>query len=123
MKLAAIRWLALLGLAALCAGCFGFLGGGPKMHAAVLVSNDLVPPARMTIELRKDGKKKATLGDVSPGDTRTLTYSSGDLSGSYQLVARQVSGAALTSRNFALFDNARIRWELRGNDLSVLQGQ
>jgi hypothetical protein len=112
-----------LGLAGLGAGCFGIFsrGGGAEPTASVRVLNDVSPPATLTIELRVEGKNTATLGTVEPGQDRVLSYSSSSLQGPYQLVAHQPSGAAVVSREFTLFNGARVQWQVRGNTLSVLQ--
>ena len=113
--------LVVAGMAGLSAGCFGLLGGGPEYAATVVVRNDVEPPAALTIVLTQNGDDRATLGTVEAGRERTLRYTSGEIQGSYQLVARQTSGAGVTSRTFTLFDGARVRWDVRENSLSVSQ--
>lgn len=104
------------------AGCLGFLGGGePEMDATVVVRNDVDPPTTMSIDVRKVGDDTETIGTVSAGQERSMTYRSNDLQGTYQLIARQSSGAAVTSRQFTLFENARVSWQIRSNTLTVTQ--
>lgn len=103
-------------------GCFGIFGSrGPEENAVVTVLNDLDPPGAMTIELRRDGDDHSTLGSVPGGAERALTYTSRDLQGAYQLVARLPSGAALVSREFTLFAGAHVRWQMRTNSVTVSQ--
>ncbi|MBR9988163.1 MAG: hypothetical protein KFH98_00320 [Gemmatimonadetes bacterium] len=119
-----IRFALVLGLAGVTAGCFGFLGGGePETTATVLVLNDLNPPSVLTIEMRRSGDDTETLGTVPAGEERTLTYSSSELQGNYQLIARQSSGASVTSRDFTLFAGARVQWQVGSNTLSVVESR
>lgn len=124
MKLRIIRLAIMVGLAGMTAGCFGFLGGGgPETTATVVVNNDVDPPTALTIELRRSGGDTERLGTVPAGEERTMSYSSSDLQGSYQLVALQSSGAAVTSREFTLFEDAQVRWQLRTNTLTVTESR
>lgn len=117
-----MRLLLVLGFAGLSAGCFGFLGGGgPESSATLVVRNDMDPPTAYTIELRRVGGDTETLGQVAAGQERSMTFSSEDLQGTYQLIARQSSGAAVTSREFTLFADARVEWQVRSNVLTVAQ--
>jgi hypothetical protein len=116
------RLLFVLGLAGLTAGCFGFLGGGgPEYTATVVVRNDIDPPRSLSIDLRQVGGDTETLGTVASGEERTMDFTSDDLQGTYQLIARQTSGAAVTSREFTLFPNARVQWQLRANAITVTE--
>lgn len=124
MALRMFKLLLVLGIAGLSAGCMGILGGGssgPEYSASVVVRNDFDPPTNFTIELRRMGDDSKTLGTVAPGDTRPMNYTSKDLQGTYQLIARQSSGAAVTSREFTLFADARVEWQIRSNVLTVSQ--
>lgn len=122
MKTRMVRTLIAFGLAGISAGCFGlFGGGGPEYTATVVVRNDLDPPSVLTILLTQDEDDRETLGTVTPGQESSLSYTSSELQGSYQLVARQSSGASVTSREFTLFDGALVRWQVRSNTLSVSQ--
>lgn len=124
MKLHIVKLIFVLGLAGLSAGCFGILGGGvPQSSATVVVRNDITPPTSLTIVLRQDGRDRETLGTLAPGEERTFTYSSSSLQGNYQLLARQSSGAAVTSRDFTLFADARVHWQVGANALSVVEGR
>lgn len=123
MALRMVRLLLVLGIAGLSAGCFGILGGnsGPEYSSSVVVRNDFDPPTNFTIELRRVGDDTKTLGSVAAGDERVLNYTSKDLQGTYQLIARQSSGAAVQSREFTLFADARVEWQIRSNNLAVSQ--
>lgn len=121
MTIRTVRLLIALGLGGLSAGCFGFLGGGPESSATVVVRNDVDPPTAYTIQLRRMDGDTETLGTVAAGDERVMTFSSGDLQGTYQLIARQSSGAAVTSREFTLFADARVQWQVGTNVLTVAQ--
>lgn len=122
MKMRMARMLIVLGLVTISAGCFGlFGGGGPEYSATVVVRNDMEPQTELTIVLRQDGDDRETLGTIAAGQERSLSYTSRDLQGSYQLIARQTSGAAVTSRQFTLFDGAQVSWQIRSNTLSVSQ--
>ena len=124
MKLHMVRLIFVLGLAVLSAGCFGILGGGePQSRATIVVRNDISPPTTLTIVIRQAGSDKETLGTLAPEEERTFTYSSGSLQGNYQLVARQSSGAAATSREFTLFTDARVHWQVGPNSLSVVEAR
>ncbi|HSK21283.1 MAG TPA: hypothetical protein VK912_19160 [Longimicrobiales bacterium] len=124
MKLRPLILVSTLVLTTLTTGCFGLFGsGGPEESAIVTVLNDLDPPNTMTIELRRDGDDEGTLGTVPGGAERALTYESRNLQGAYQLVARQPSGAAVVSREFTLFADARVRWQLRTNSVTVSQAR
>jgi hypothetical protein len=117
-----LRLLLVLGLAEATAGCFGLLGGGgPESSATLVVRNDVDPPTAYTIELRRSGGDTETLGPVAAGEERSLSFSSDKLQGTYQLIARQSSGAAVTSREFTLFADARGEWQVRSNVLTVAQ--
>jgi hypothetical protein len=122
MKMRTARMLIVLGLTGIFAGCFGMFGArGPEYTATVVVRNDVDPPTVMTIVLRQDGNDRETLGSIEAGQERSLSYTSRNLQGSYQLIARQSSGAAMTSREFTLFDGARVHWQIRSNTLTVTQ--
>ena len=124
MKLQIVRMIFVLGLAVLSGGCFGIFGGGdPQSRATVMVRNDISPPTSLTIVIRQADSDQETLGTLAPGDERTFTYSSESLQGTYQLVARQSSGAAVTSREFTLFTNARVNWQVGPNSLSVVEAR
>lgn len=124
MKLHIVKFIFVLGLVGLSAGCVGMLGGGgPESSATVVVRNDISPPASLTIVLRQGGSDRETLGTLAPGEERTFTYSSGSLQGNYQLMARQSSGASVTSRDFTLFADARVHWQVGANSLSVVEGR
>ena len=118
-----IRFALVLFVAGMTTGCFGILGGGggPELSATVLVRNDIDPPSALRIELRRVGADTETLGNVGPGEERTLNYSSSELQGTYQLVGRQNNGAAVTSREFTLFSGAQVQWQIRTNTLNVIQ--
>ncbi len=122
MKMRLARFLIVLALAFSSTGCLG-LGGesGPEYTATVLVRNDVDPPTTLTIVLRQDEDDRETLGSIPSGEERSLNFTSRELQGSYQLVARQTSGAAVTSRAFILFDGAQVSWQVRSNTLSVSQ--
>lgn len=124
MKLRPLAFAITLVLTILTAGCFGLFGsGGPEETATITVLNDLAPSEAMTIELRKVGEDASTLGTVGGGAERTLVYRSSDLQGTHQLLARQPSGAAVVSREFTLFANAQVRWEMRTNSVTVTQSR
>ena len=102
--------------------CFGLFGSGePEESAVITVLNDMDPPEAMTIQIRRSGDDETTLGTVSGAAERALTYESNDLQGSYQLVARKSSGAAVVSREFTLFSGAQVRWQMRTNSVTVSQ--
>lgn len=122
MTLRVFSLLLVLALAGTGAGCFGSLGGGgPQSTATVVVRNDIDPPVQVTVSLRRIGGDMETIGTVGANEERTLSYSSGDLQGAYQLIAQQSSGAAVTSREFTLFADARVQWQIRSNSLAVTQ--
>jgi hypothetical protein len=124
MKSHMVRWIFVLGLAVLSAGCFGILGGGgPQSRATVMVRNDISSPTSLTIVIQRAGSDRETLGTLAPGEEKTFTYSSRSLQGNYQLVARQSSGAAVTSREFTLFTDARVHWQVGPNSLSVVEAR
>ena len=117
-----IRLVLVLGIVGMTAGCFGiFGGGGSDATATVRVHNDIDPPSPLTVDLRRLGGDTKTLGTIAPGEERALNYSSSNLQGTYQLIARQSSGAAVTSREFTLFERAQVQWQVRTNTLSVSQ--
>jgi hypothetical protein len=119
-----MKLILVLGIAGLSAGCFGVLGGGgPQASATVVVRNDLDPPGTLTVVLRQGDNDRETLGTLAPGEERTFTYSSSSLQGNYQLLARQSSGAAVTSRAFTLFADARVHWQVGANSLSVTEAR
>jgi hypothetical protein len=118
-----IRLVLVLGIVGMTAGCFGILGGDPEATATVRVLNDIDRPFPLTIELRRVGSDTKTLGTIAPGEERALNYSSSNLQGTYQLIARQSSGAAVTSREFTLFERAQVQWQVRTNTLSVSQAR
>lgn len=123
MKLRPLALAFTLVLTALNTGC-GFLGSsGPEESTTIIVLNDLVPAEAMTIELRKSGGDDSTLGTVDAGAERTMVFRSRDLQGAYQLRARQPSGAALVSREFTLFANAQVRWQMRTNSVNVTEAR
>jgi hypothetical protein len=122
MKIRIASMLIVLGLAASSSGCFGLFGGGsPEYTATLVVRNDLVPPAAVTVVLRQGDADQETLGTIAADQERTLSYTSRDLQGTYQLVARLTTGASVSSREFTLFDGAQVRWQVRSNTLSVTQ--
>lgn len=110
-------------LATVSTGCFGLFGGSsePDQSAVITVLNDVDPPREVTVEIRRSGDDASNLGTVSAGAQRDLTYRSSNLQGAYQLVARQPSGAAIVSREFTLFPDARVRWQMRTNSVTVSQ--
>lgn len=108
--------------ASLNTGCFGLFGGGGADESAMItVVNDLDPTETRTIQIRRGGDDETTLGTVPGNAERMLTYEAEDLQGTYQLVARQSSGAAVVSREFTLFAGARVRWQMRTNSVTVSQ--
>ena len=117
--------IVLLMLTTVGTGCFGIFGsgGGPEESALIIVRNDLDPPDVRTIRIRPSGEDEATLGTVPGASERTFTYKSEDLQGAYQLVAPQASGASLVSREFTLFSDARVRWDMRTNAVTVSQSR
>lgn len=122
MKLRPLTVFLTLVLTTFSTGCFGIFGSrGPEESAVITVLNDLDPPDAMTIEIRRNGDDETTLGTVPGAAERALTYESRNLQGSYQLVARRTSGAALVSREFTLFAGARARWQMRTNSVTVTQ--
>lgn len=122
MKIRMTGLVFLLALVASTAGCSTFIGGGaPESSATVVVRNDIDPPTSLTIEIRRSDGDTETLGTVDAGQERTLRFSSSDLQGTYQLIGRQSSGAAVTSREFTLFANARVDWQVRSNTVNVTQ--
>lgn len=122
MKLRHLTVFLALVLTTLSTGCFGIFGSrGPEESAVITVLNDLDPPDAMTIQIRRNGDDETTLGTVPGGAERVLTYTARNLQGSYQLVARQTSGAAAVSREFTLFADARVRWQMRTNSVTVSQ--
>lgn len=124
MKLRPLALAITLVLTILTTGCFGLFGsGGPEESTTITVLNDLDPSEAMTIELRKAGDDASTLGTVDGGAERALVYRSTDLQGAYQLLARQRSGAAIVSREFTLFANAHVRWQMRTNSVTVTQSR
>lgn len=111
-----------LALVTLSTGCFGMFGNrSPEESAVITVLNDMDPPDDMVILIRRNGEDETTLGTVPRGSERALSYESRDLQGAYQLVARQTSGAAVVSREFTLFEGARVRWHMRTNSVTVSQ--
>lgn len=124
MKLRLFAIMFVLSLTTLTTGCFGLFGSrGPEESATIIVLNDMDPPEAMTIELRKNGDDESTLGTVDAGAERVMTYRSRDLQGAYQLMARQSSGAAVVSREFTLFANAQVRWQMRTNSIVVTESR
>ncbi len=124
MKLRRSTVFFVLVLASLSTGCFGLFGShGTKESATISVVNDMQPSDDMSIEIRRNGGDQKKLGTVPAGVERALTYESSDLQGSYQLVARQSSGAALVSREFTLFAGARVRWDMQANSVTVTQSR
>lgn len=121
MKRPTVVFLALV-MTTLTTGCFGIFGSEAAQETAVItVLNNMDPPDAMTIQIRRTGDDETTLGTVPASAERTLTYESTSLQGTYQLVARQTSGAALVSREFTLFADARVRWQMRTNTVTVSQ--
>jgi hypothetical protein len=103
-------------------GCFGMLGNrDPEETAVITIMNNLDPSDARTIQIRKAGDDEDTLGTVPAGAERALSFTSRELQGAYQLVARQTSGAAVVSREFTLFSGARVRWDMRTNSIGVGQ--
>jgi hypothetical protein len=108
-------------LTTLTTACFGLLGGGsPELSAVLTVVNDVDPPVTMTIQIRQDGDDDE-LATLPGGSERALTYTSRNMRGIYQLVAREATGGAVLSREFTLFSGAQVRWQIRTNSLSVTQ--
>lgn len=122
MKIRMTNIAFVLALVASTAGCAGFIGGGaPETSATVIVHNDVEPATSLTVEIRRSNGDSETLGTVEAGQERTLRFTSRELQGTYQLIGRQSSGAAVTSRDFTLFENAQVRWQMRSNTVSVTQ--
>lgn len=98
-------------------------GGGADRQGEhrilVEVTNDLVPPRTVTVQLRASDRVTRTLGTVGAGETRIFTYREGLLTGAYRMTARVDEGSQFASETFALFPNAQVWWSLRRNDLTV----
>ena len=124
MKISMTRIAFVLALVASTAGCARILGGGaPQTSATILVRNDVDPSAPLKIEIRRSNGDSETLGTVDASQERTMRFTSRELQGTYQLIGRQSSGAAVTSRDFTLFDNAQVAWQIRSNTVSVTQSR
>lgn len=99
-------------------------GGGPARRVQgeevrVEVHNDLVPQGPITVRMVTSTGRRVILGEVGPGQIRTLSYAEPNLGGSHRLVAEPNSGAALVSQAFTLVPQARVIWTLRNNLIRI----
>ena len=122
MKLRSLAIASTFALTTFTAGCMGLINRGPEESATITVVNEVDPPMTMTIQVRRDNDDD-DLGTVSGGNEREFTYTSRNLRGTYQLVARESAGGGMVSREFTLFSGARVRWEIKTNTLSTSQAR
>lgn len=101
-------------------GCAAAGTGGPSAPSvSIEVANDLQPPTAVTIfaERTEGAASRRSVGNVSPGGTRTLTLSS--TSGQYVLIARTTAGREIVSNPFVISPGTSVRWSLSSNLIST----
>lgn len=86
--------------------------------AHVQVENNVLPPRGATIRVVSVSGPRAILGVVSAGRTTGFSYDQAGFQGMYFLLAEVDGGASVRSRNIALRDGSRLRWELQTNSLT-----
>jgi hypothetical protein len=125
------RRLALAGCVALlgCAGTGSEEPGyavSPRTEPIVIaftVSNQIAPPASVTIRLQGGGTTWI-LGNVTPGQERTFPVDLPEIAGEYQLTATSVAFTdAITSQAFSLSPDSWVRWTIADNSIEVGQRQ
>jgi len=101
-----------LGLAALmvtaCAS--GTAGAGGSGGLRVRVTNDLVPPASITVWITNEMGSRRRLGTIAPDAQQEFSYSPVSQSMEHRLVAEAMDGREITSDAFVPAGIAAVIW-------------
>jgi hypothetical protein len=113
-------WAAALLLSTTAGGCATSGAGVGMDDIGVEVRNDLIPSSALTIYLVPETGSRRLLGNVSPAQTKTLSFQ--ELSvGQYRLMARTTGGNEIVSNPIVLVDAKTLRWSLSSNILAVVE--
>jgi hypothetical protein len=114
---AAVFVLALLALPAGCAT--GSSAADGSRDAGVEVHNDLIPPAALTIYLVPESGVRRLIGNVGPGQTRTLSIRE-PMAGRHRLLARTTGGNDIVSNSITIGAMDTLRWNLSSNIVTTV---
>lgn len=106
----AVAFVALAG----CSSAAGS-GGGAQPAAggvAIQVTNDIVPPATVTIWMAPETGARRRLGTISPNGQQTFNFSPGIRSMEHRLVAEASGASDMTSNPFILEGVQSVQWNV-----------
>jgi len=116
-KIGTVRRLVTAGCAAVvlaaCAssGAGGDAGGTERGRAlTVRVTNDLVPPAQITVWMLSETGGRRKLGTVQPNQEREFSYVPAGRGLEHRLSAEAIDGRAITSDPFTLVGVTAVSW-------------
>ncbi|MGK7313458.1 MAG: hypothetical protein ACN0LA_14675 [Candidatus Longimicrobiales bacterium M2_2A_002] len=110
--------LVLFGLGA-CASSRSMEEGASGSEVGVMVENNAVPPAALTIWMVKDNGMRQRLGTVRPNGTERYRYNVPGI-GEYRLVGTARIGQDVSSQYFTLSDNSQsVTWDIAANSVVV----
>lgn len=89
---------------------------------AVRVSNDLVPPATITVWMVPETGGRRRLGTVTPNGQETFSFSPGVRSMEHRLLAEVTGGAEHQSNPFDLVAATAVRWSVSAPNVSIERG-
>lgn len=92
---------------------------GSQSDVTVLINNNLIPPASLTIYLVPRAGIERNLGNLVGSGRHTLHYRGFPLGGEYQLIARTTGDRAFGSPVMVLDNVSRIDWDLQRNFVDI----
>lgn len=97
-------------------------GGGRETDLVrVVIRNDLIPPASVTVRLLGPGGQSLGIVSVSPGSSASRWMRTDSFGGMFRLQAEMTRSSEVRSTPFSLFPGAEVVWELRSNLVRVEQ--
>lgn len=114
----AIALLVALSLSA-CASGHSHMGNGHEPQTIIHLSNDLAPPADVSVYVVGQGGLRQLLGDLPPNGHKVFRLPTSFHSGTtYRIVAERTGGRPVVSQPItASNDDLMIDWELQTNSM------
>jgi hypothetical protein len=108
--LVAAGCMALVLAACASGGVGGGAGTDPGRALTVRVTNDLVPPAQITVWMLSDAGSRRRLGTVQPNQKGEFSYVPASRGLEHRLSAEAVDGRVITSDPFTLVGVTAVTW-------------